>query len=391
MRMDVNTEPLAGSAVATTAVDVPEPTRPEQVLRFTGTGAEYFRIWAVNLTLTVLTLGLFSAWAKLRRLQYFYRHTELDGAVFDYVANPVSILLGRLIALALLVLYYLAIEFSPWAGTSVTVLLACVLPYLLWQSNRFKARNTRYRGLAFGFAGTVREAYRVYLPPIVLSFAPSVVAMLVLGPNSEFAVMLVSGLGLLAFPFFHALFRRYVQSNLYFGTTRFEFSARAGNFAEVWAWGMGVMVIGTIAFFMVIQVVVGLGIVIAGQGQYALIFSAVAIGLSIWLAYLLIGGYFTTRFQRLVWEKTTVHGVGFRCDISATSLLWLQLKNAVAVICTLGLYRPFAAVRVAQYRLGSMVVTGTDALAGFAAGPEQSRRGATGDSAAEFFDLDVGL
>jgi hypothetical protein len=39
---------------------------PEQ-LHFTGSGAEYFGIWIVNLLLTILTLGIYSAWAKVRR------------------------------------------------------------------------------------------------------------------------------------------------------------------------------------------------------------------------------------------------------------------------------------------------------------------------------------
>jgi uncharacterized membrane protein YjgN (DUF898 family) len=44
--------------------------------RFTGTGGEYFRIWIVNVMLSVVTFGIYSAWAKARRLQYFYRHTR---------------------------------------------------------------------------------------------------------------------------------------------------------------------------------------------------------------------------------------------------------------------------------------------------------------------------
>ena len=38
--------------------------------RFTGTGGEYFRIWIVNVMLSVVTFGIYSAWAKARRLQY---------------------------------------------------------------------------------------------------------------------------------------------------------------------------------------------------------------------------------------------------------------------------------------------------------------------------------
>ena len=166
-------------------------------IRFTGSGAEYFRIWVVNLALTVLTLGLYGAWAKVRRLQYFYQHTELDGAVFDYTASPVAILRGRVVAVLLLVLYTLSFEHSAHAGLAVTMLLFAGLPYLLWQSNRFKARNTRYRGLAFGFDGTLQDAYKVYLPVLLVLLGPSVVAAYYLGPNSTLWTSLM-GIGSLA-------------------------------------------------------------------------------------------------------------------------------------------------------------------------------------------------
>lgn len=40
--------------------------------RFTGNGREYFRIWIVNTLLTILTLGIYSAWAKVRKKRYIY-------------------------------------------------------------------------------------------------------------------------------------------------------------------------------------------------------------------------------------------------------------------------------------------------------------------------------
>src|ERR1700676_2003878 len=82
----------------------PSARAPEQI-RFTGRGGEYFGIWIVNLLLTIVTLGIYSPWAKVRRLQYFYRHTELAGSGFDFHGSPIKILIGRLIALALLLAY----------------------------------------------------------------------------------------------------------------------------------------------------------------------------------------------------------------------------------------------------------------------------------------------
>ncbi|MES2935280.1 MAG: DUF898 family protein, partial [Pseudomonadota bacterium] len=77
-----------------------EPALAEELrFSFTGTGAEYFRIWVVNLLLTILSLGVYSAWAKVRRLQYFYRNTRVADASFDYHGNPKAILKGRLLAL----------------------------------------------------------------------------------------------------------------------------------------------------------------------------------------------------------------------------------------------------------------------------------------------------
>ena len=55
---------------------------------FTGTAREYFGIWIVNVLLTILKLGIYSAWAKVRRQRYFYGNTLLAGESFEYHARP---------------------------------------------------------------------------------------------------------------------------------------------------------------------------------------------------------------------------------------------------------------------------------------------------------------
>jgi hypothetical protein len=63
---------------------------------FTGRTGEYFRIWIVNVMLTIASLGIYSAWAKVRNKRCFYGNTSVDGTAFDYHADPVAILKGRL-------------------------------------------------------------------------------------------------------------------------------------------------------------------------------------------------------------------------------------------------------------------------------------------------------
>src|SRR5688572_19026630 len=88
------------------------PARREIPFRFSGTASEYFRIWIVNTLLTIVTLGIYSAWAKVRNQQYFYRHTSLEGSSFEYLANPIAILKGRLIAAAALGLFFASQHYS---------------------------------------------------------------------------------------------------------------------------------------------------------------------------------------------------------------------------------------------------------------------------------------
>src|SRR5258707_2578357 len=69
-------------------------------VRFTGNGAEYFGIWIVNLLLTIVTLGIYSAWAKGRRLQYFFPPTEVAGSRFHFSGRRCRSLGGCRLALA---------------------------------------------------------------------------------------------------------------------------------------------------------------------------------------------------------------------------------------------------------------------------------------------------
>ena len=73
-------------------------------VNFLGTGREYFGIWIVNLILTIITLGIYSAWAKVRRETYFKNNTRFFNAGFGYHATGGQIFKGRLIAFIVLVL-----------------------------------------------------------------------------------------------------------------------------------------------------------------------------------------------------------------------------------------------------------------------------------------------
>ena len=126
-------------------------------VRFLGTGSEYFRIWIVNLLLTIVTLGIYSAWAKVRRLKYMYRNTQIADSSFDYHGSPIAILKGRLVALVLLIAYNFSFQLSLIVGVVTLAFLAAIFPWLIRQSLRFRARYSSYRGIHFQFVGGLAE------------------------------------------------------------------------------------------------------------------------------------------------------------------------------------------------------------------------------------------
>ena len=132
-----------------------------QRLQFNGNSPEYFRVWIVNLLLSIVTLGIYSAWGKVRRKKYFFRNTTLDGHNFDFHADPIKILKGRLIVVPVLALYFGSEYVLPRAQPVLLVLIVLALPWVIVRSQIFNYRNTSYRNLRFDFLGRSKEAYRV--------------------------------------------------------------------------------------------------------------------------------------------------------------------------------------------------------------------------------------
>ena len=110
----------ASSTIATSPVATARVLRKGKV-SFHGKASEFFSIWIVNLLLSIVTLGIYSAWAKVRTNRYFYGNTDIDGHRFSYLANPLQILKGRIIAVCLFASYFILSAVSPVSYTHLTL------------------------------------------------------------------------------------------------------------------------------------------------------------------------------------------------------------------------------------------------------------------------------
>ncbi|KAF1046263.1 MAG: Inner membrane protein YjgN [Herbaspirillum frisingense] len=226
-------------ATPATAVAPPNPER----FVFTGRGSEYFRIWIVNLLLSIITVGIYSAWAKVRRLRYFYDNTKVADTSFDYHGNPIAILKGRVVAVVLLVAYNAAIAISPILGLIAVIAIALAAPWLIWRSLQFKLYNTSYRGIRFGFRGNAGGAYKNFL------------LWPVLGMLSVY---------LLA-PMAHQRFKRFQHNESRFGTTYFSFHGSVGAFYKTYLIGLGFWLAGFVA---ILAAFAGTGAALATGGLH---------------------------------------------------------------------------------------------------------------------------
>lgn len=390
----IHVEPTAAHHKAEPEPEVMMP----QAFEFTGTGAEYFRIWVVNLLLTIVTLGIYSAWAKVRRLQYFYRNTRLAGATFDYHGNPQAILKGRILAFTLIAAYKISSGISTVATVVVALILLALLPWLLARAFRFKMVNSSYRGLRFNFQGTVKQAYRtLILFPVVLGllalFVWSVVESFSSRMNS-FSMLLIIALALLALagtvPLAHYFLKHFQVDHAYFGQTPFFIDIHIKDFFKVYAKTFGWLMLGSTSVAIFSLLTRSLYQMLANT-LFGWLFTILYSTMSAYIFYMLARAFWESRLQNLIWNHTEIAYNRFDSHVSARHLLWIHVSNLFLITLTLGLYKPFAVVRLLKFKLENIHLLPSGNLEEFLADQSINDAGAVGQEAGDFFDIDIAL
>ena len=389
----------------------PESSAKHEI-RFTGNGETYFGIWIVNLLLTIVTIGLYSPWAKVRRLKYLYGNTLLDDSPFDYHGSPIALFKGRLIGLLLLLAYSQTAKISFGLWLAVVGVIAVALPWLLWKSQQFRLRNSSYRGVRFGFDGTLGQSYWTFGLPMLIFIAPYVL-MGYLGFTGKFAgtpsprIFLPIGLLFLLImalsPWLYLRVKRYQHGNARLGSTRFTFSATVMG---VYGLGFAALGLGILALVLAALFGVGIGFVAnliaqsftasGGDPQAAstgapahqvigMVVGGVAGYATVFCVYPLV----TAMRQNFIWGNTGLGGATFQSRARGLKLLEIYVVNAFLVIVTLGLYWPYALVRTLRYQLEAISWTGDPgAVLAHAA---DSGVSAVGEETAEIFGFDLAL
>lgn len=365
------------------------PAVPAQLpFEFKGTTGQYFGIWIVNILLTIITLGIYAPWAKVRTQRYFYGNTFLAGAPFDYLASPVAILKGWAIALAILIVYNIVTGMFPATGIVFGILFLIALPWIVVRAMAFRARNSAYRNIRFSFERAYGEAIRVFVVNAIL-------------------IPLTLGL---AYPYYLYAMNRFLVNNSGYGESPFRFHARTKDFYKIYAvagllFALMIVVI-SVAMVPMVQEIAAQAHAAMEAGQ-AMPYADAGDGMDPDLAQRMMGmqlvvsgvfvvfylaafAYIQARTGNLVFNAMDVSEHRFRSDLRARDLAWLYFSNLLAIVCSFGLAIPWAKIRMARYRATRLALLPAGGLDGFTQS-QQARVSATGEELGEVFGIDIGL
>ncbi|MBX3552070.1 MAG: DUF898 family protein [Pseudolabrys sp.] len=140
----------------------PAPAAPPFPIRFTGDARAYWRLLTRGALLLMVTLGIYRFWLTTDVRRFLWSSTEVNGESIEYSGTAAELLIGFLIALALLVPVYAAFflaaldvgAFGQMSGSLGIALLFVLGQYAVFRARRYRASRTIYRGLRFHQEGS---------------------------------------------------------------------------------------------------------------------------------------------------------------------------------------------------------------------------------------------
>ncbi len=357
-------DPDPPSARAPAARDAAQaPAAPNFIpITFGGTTRQYFKIYTVNMLLTILTLGIYSAWARVRTRRFFMGHTYIGKHNLDFDARPLSILVSRLIVVAILGgLLYAEITFDLiWSGVGVFLVgTLLLLPVALVRGRSFIARHTLHRTVRFRYRLEYRRAAILYLGYASFSILFAYTSAQAVG-SENMRILIWPGAVLLGFiillPLLLHFDHRVQVDQLQFGRLRFFHESDVKTYYLGGNKVFWVSLFVTIVFYLGHLIV--LDVLRALLGSLMPDASPLTIGSIGGMAGVMLGLLYMTWlfalyravFTCLYWQSFCI-GKDSRIVswLEWQSYAWLLIVNYTLIILSLGFMYPWARVRAYRY------------------------------------------
>lgn len=393
-------------------------------LEFTGGGGEYFRVWIVNVLLSIVTLGLYTPWARRRTAQYFYGHTQVAGSPLEFTAQQGKMVKGFVLLVLITLAYNIAANTGQDTAVALFLLAGAVLaPYIWASAMRFRLSATRWRGLRLQFAASWREVYTASWPVFALALVwmGVVFGLQALAPEAAATVQELAGdkpsprmpritapmvglvllglvLSVLCFIRLEYNYKSLLVLRTHLGAEPGRWKPVYLDFVKIWLATVAVFLLCVLGVGVLVAVLAGgSAALLAGQDKRAGLWIVLAILFGLFALFFLLllvsapaRAYREARMFQLLWNNIGLSQVArFKCDLATRGYVGLRIRNLLFTLLTLGLYRPFA--RVSEYRMKLESVTlhvkgGADQVAGTLA---RQQEGGLGDALADAAGLDL--
>ena len=307
-------------------------------LFFHGTGGSLFGIQIVNIFLMLLTLGIYSFWAKVRVRRYLMGQMEFEGDRFAYHGTGKELLIGFLKAMLIFGVPVSLLNVLPellGAGMAIKVLAGILLylivlvfiPFAMVGTRRYRLSRSSWRAIRFSFRGKVADFIKLFV-------SGSLLTPITLG---------------LYYPFFETKRYGFMISHSHFGNQKFHFDGQGRDL-------FGSYLLALLLFFPTL-------------GLY-------------WI-------WFLAQKQRYFWDHTSFGTARFHCMVTGGRLLVLYLGNVLLLLVTLGFAWPWVSVRNIRFAFAYLSVEGPLDFA--VVQQEAQAASATGEGLAGFLDADFDL
>ena len=339
-------------------------------VQFSGKAGEFFGIWIVNILLSIITLGIYSAWAKVRTYRYFYGHTRIDGHSFDYLATPIQILKGRILAVIVFLIYTLLSSLAPTIGLLFAIGFLFLLPWIINQGMRFNMRMTRHRNVRFAFSGNYGDAFINF---VLLPIA------------SVFTLYLL-------LPYALKRIDQYMHENISYGNKPLTVNLQGERYYIAALITLGVAIGGLVIFGIFAG---ASALTIDNLNTQNVSLSTIVVPLliaALYIAFLtLVGAVYHSIIRNHIFNNSEFTEVAtFESNLKAIDYAILLFTNVLAIMFTLGLAYPWAKVRRAKL-LASVtevsIYSGALSLIDVA----QNEQSSFAEEAANVFDIDISL
>lgn len=318
---------------------------------FHGTGGTLFGIHLINTLLTLVTLGIYYYWAKVRVRAFLFSQTEFAGDRFSYHGSARELLNGTIKAsLVFGIPYFLMGNAGQFLEGSTAIqvtlkvaaslLLILFIPVAITGARRYRLSRTAWRGIRFSFRGKTLDFIKLWL-------------------SGYFLTAVTLGL---YYPYFSTKKHAFLTTHSYFGSEPFKFS------------GDGVVLSRPFLRMYLLAVavagIVGLGLYsfvdLPGQNiedpeaMGSFVFGAIASLMIGALVFRLLWLPYSVIEQRFFWEQTSIGSARFQLPITTWPYLKLKLGNLLFMVCTLGLAWSWITIRNIRFITDQLELVGID-------------------------------